>query len=66
MTNLNALTERIEKLEAILENTYNEMHSLKLRKPYGYESTILKLEAKAAEGRTRIKEVKFCIKLLQA
>ena len=62
MTNI--LNARIEKLENVLETVYNEIQSLQDRRPYGFEQDLKKLEAKAAEGRARIKEVKFCIKLL--
>ena len=60
----NILNARIEKLENVLETVYNEIQSLQDRRPYGFEQDLKKLEAKAAEGRARIKEVKFCIKLL--
>ena len=60
----NILNARIEKLNTVLEKTYNEIQSLQDRRPCGFEQDLQKLEAKAAEGRARIKEVKFCIKLL--
>ena len=60
----NILNARIEKLETVLETVYNKIQSLQDRRPYGFEQELKKLEAKAAEGRARIKEVKFCIKLL--
>ena len=60
----NILNARIEKLESVLEKVYNDMDSLQDRRPFGFEQELKKLEVHAAEGKTRIKEVKFCIKLL--